>query len=120
METGTITLGERTLEVRPFTFDQLRVILPQLETAWTHPFVSEGLPAAREVIRTALSQMDDAEFNTLVASIPQIFEALATIGKVSGLKALGEQMAQMVHSTGTGSTPPSAPTQDGPGAQSAA
>ncbi len=118
-ETGTITLGERSFPVRAFTFEQLQVILPQLETAWTRPFAGEGVAAAREVIRTALSgQVTEEEFRLLVATVPQIIDALATVGRVSGLVALGEQVAQMAPSIGTGSMPPSAPTPAGTGTPS--
>lgn len=127
-ETGQIHLGGRTYPVRSFTFDELQVVLPILERI--EGTFSPGCVAAyRDALFYALTlngHGTEDELKAMKVRIDEVVDAVAVISSLSGLKALGERVAQMRMAalmragllTGSGSTQASAPTQDGTGEQS--
>ena len=106
MTTPTIVLGGRRFAVEPFTFDQLRRILPAFARL-KHGLAEGGLEAARDIIAAALAdQIGEAELAQLRTTIAEILAAIPVIAEVSGLASLGEVVAGTVtSSTGTRSTP---------------
>ena len=127
-EDAVIVLGGRPFAVAPFTFDQLRRILPAF--ARLRQGLSEGgLDAARDIIAAAVEgQLAPEEVARLRTTLPEIVAAIPVIARVSGLadaedtapeSAAGESGAG-AGSPGTISTPASAPTPVGPGARSGA
>jgi len=106
--TPTITLGGRRFAVEPFTFDQLRRILPAFAQL-KNGLAEGGLDAARDIIAAALAgQIGEAELAQLRTSIAEILAAIPVIAEVSGLASVGEALAGTAtahRSTGTHSTP---------------
>jgi len=89
----TIILGKRSFVVEEFTFDQLKRLLDVFEDA-QKPLKEGGFEAARTILKEALSgQVEEKEFASLKATIPQIIAAVRIIGFASGLLVPGEAPA---------------------------
>jgi len=113
MTTPTITLGGRRFAVEPFTFDQLRRILPAFARL-KNGLAEGGLDAARDIIAAALSgQIGEAELAQLRTNVGEILAAIPAIAEISGLAAVGEALmgeraaGTVSPSIGTGFTPAS-------------
>lgn len=102
-ETGTITLGDRTFDVRAFTFDQLQILLPLFDrlnlkepVADVRKVEPNTIETCREIIRAAIAdQIEPEGLTTLKTNLVEMFSAVAIIAKTSGLVEVGELVRGM-------------------------
>jgi len=88
----TITLGGVSYPVTPFTFDQLRRLLPafaQLQDG----LADGGLDAAYAILSIALEEhLGTNGLAQLRMTMPEILLAIPVVAQVSGLTELGEML----------------------------
>ena len=91
-EFQTIILGGVSYPVTPFTFDQLRRLLPafaQLQDG----LADGGLDAAYAILSIALEEhLEGHGLDQLRMTMPEILLAIPVVASVSGLTELGEMI----------------------------
>ena len=96
-DTATITLGGKPFKVAPFTFAQLRVIVPGFTLTGGRLLTSESWEHAATVLVSALSashpEITRESLDEMQIQVPEVFAALNVIAEVSGLVPKGEAKA---------------------------
>ncbi len=94
-ETGKVTFGGKVYDVAAFTFDELVELLEPLALSGAHfaaGAVRRGFAAGRPAIMQAL-KLDEAAMAEIKTDAGEIMAAIEEIGRVAGLKRLGEMNA---------------------------
>lgn len=87
---ANITLGGRSFDISPFTFDQLRRLLPCFARLRSG-LADGGLEAARDIFAVALDgQIAAEELEAMRTNLAEIIAAIPIIARISGLSEVGE------------------------------
>jgi|GEM_PF-1875020 len=109
-ESGVVILAGTDYPIRAFTLDELQEVVPLIRRYY-EVIATEGQGAAIAVAKDVLSKaLRRDDVGTLPATVDDLWQAMAEIGRVSGLRALGERLAPAIPTppvTGTASIPTS-------------
>jgi len=109
-ESGAVILAGTDYPIRAFTLDELQEVVPLIRRYY-EVIAAEGQGAAIAVAKDVLSKaLRRDDVGTLPATVDDLWQAISEIGRVSGLRALGERLAPAIPTppvTGTASMPTS-------------
>lgn len=91
-ESVAITLGGETFTVSALTLDQLQEVAPQLDAIGGAGGLAQKLGAVRDLIAVATGTKKET-LGALKVSLPELFDAIAAVTKVTGLEELKNRAA---------------------------